>query len=225
MKLLGFLNLKNISGQIAALVIASIVAIHLILTATFLIYRPDRLDPPIEHGNIQLVAVAQLLAAAPAADRPALFADIARAFPQLHIESLPLDATHVMDKPDGVILQTLHRRLSSAYRFVPLAPYEPHKIGIVLRDGAMISAKVLPDPGLRPFWIGPWATTFLFAVISLTLLGLWVARVLTAPLSSFAKAAESFSLNGAAPRCPNGALKKFAPSQRRSTGCGSGSRP
>jgi signal transduction histidine kinase len=34
------------------------------------------------------------------------------------------------------------------------------------------------------------------------LLGLWAARALTAPLSSFAKAAESFSLNGAAAPLP-----------------------
>jgi len=40
--------------------------------------------------------------------------------------------------------------------------------------------------------------TLLFAIISVTLLGLWAARALTAPLSSFAKAAESFSLSGAA---------------------------
>ena len=42
----------------------------------------------------------------------------------------------------------------------------------------------------------PWMMTLLFAVISVTLLGLWAARALAAPLSSFAKAAESFSLNG-----------------------------
>jgi signal transduction histidine kinase len=44
--------------------------------------------------------------------------------------------------------------------------------------------------------------TLLFAVISVTLLGLWAARALTAPLSSFARAAESFSLNGAAAPLP-----------------------
>ena len=44
--------------------------------------------------------------------------------------------------------------------------------------------------------------TLLFAVISVTLLGLWAARALTAPLSSFAKAAENFSLNGAAAPLP-----------------------
>jgi signal transduction histidine kinase len=44
--------------------------------------------------------------------------------------------------------------------------------------------------------------TLLFAVISVTLLGLWAAHALTAPLSSFARAAESFSLNGAAAPLP-----------------------
>ncbi|MEA2795124.1 MAG: hypothetical protein QOI87_2504, partial [Bradyrhizobium sp.] len=61
MKLLGFLNLKGISAQIAALVVASIVASHLILTATFLIHRPDQYDPPIDRGNSQLAAAVQLL--------------------------------------------------------------------------------------------------------------------------------------------------------------------
>ena len=89
MKLLGFLNLKGISGQIAALVVASIVAIHLILTATFLIHRPDQPDPSIDRGHSQLVAVTQLLGTAPAAERPRLLADIAQTFPQLEIESLP----------------------------------------------------------------------------------------------------------------------------------------
>jgi signal transduction histidine kinase len=203
MNLLGFLKLRGISGQIAALVIASIIAIHLILIATFLIHRPDQLDPPIERINSQVVAAIQLLGAAPAGDRPALFADIARAFPQLHIEILPRGAAQAVDDLDGFNLHNLHRRLGSGYRFFSLASEAvTHKIGIALPDGAVISAEVLPDPGLRPFWIGPWATTFLFAVISLTLLGLWVARVLTAPLSSFAKAAESFSLNGTAPPLP-----------------------
>src|SRR6201998_39336 len=203
MNLLGFLNLRGISGQIAALVIPSIIAIHLILTATFLINRPDQLDPPVERVNSQVGAAVQLLGAATAPERPALFGAIARAFPQLHIESLPLGAAYAVDEPDGFTPHNLHRRLGSGYRFFSLASNEDtHKIGIALPDGAMISAEVLPDPGLRPFWVGPWTTTFLFAAISLTLLGLWVARVLTAPLSSFAKAAESFSLNGAAPPLP-----------------------
>src|SRR6202790_4840418 len=203
MKLLGFLNLKGISGQIAALVVASIIAIHLILTATFIIHRPDQLDPPIDRGHSQLAAVVQLLGAAPAVGRPRLFADIARAFPQLDVGSLPPGYVPAADEPDGLSLRSLHRRLGSNYRIFSLPHGEDtHKVGIALPDGAMISAKLLPDERQRPFWIGPWIMTLLFAVISVTMLGLWAARALTAPLSSFARAAEDFSLNGAAEPLP-----------------------
>jgi signal transduction histidine kinase len=199
MKLLGFLNLRGISGQIAALVVASIIAIHLIITATFLIHPPDQFDPPFEHGHSQLVPVLQLLGAAPAAGRPALFADIARAFPQLDVKSLPAGPAPAVDELDSFNLRSLHRRLGSSYRIFSLAHDEDiHKIGIVLPDGAMISAKLPPDERQLPFWIRPWIVTLLFAAVSVTLLGLWAARALTAPLSSFAKAAENFSLNGAA---------------------------
>jgi signal transduction histidine kinase len=198
MKLLGFLNLKNISGQIAALVVASIVAIHLILTATFLVGRPDQPDPSIDRGHAQFAAAVQLLGAAPAAERPRLFADIARAFPQLDVESLPPGPVPAASDRIGVDLRSLHRRLDSSYRIFPLAhDGDSHRIGIALPDGAMISARVLPDQRQRPFWGGPWMATLLFAIVSVSLLGLWAARALTAPLSSFAKAAESFSLNGA----------------------------
>jgi signal transduction histidine kinase len=203
MKRLGFLNLRGISGQIAALVVASIITIHLIITATFLIHQPDQLDPPFEHRHSQLVPVVQLLGAAPAAGRPALFADIARAFPQLDVESLPAGPAPAVDELDGFNLRSLHRRLGSGYRIFSLAHDEDvPKIGIVLPDGAMISAKLPPDERQRPFWIRPWIVTLLFGAISATLLGLWAARALTAPLSSFARAAESFSLNGATAPLP-----------------------
>jgi signal transduction histidine kinase len=203
MKLAGFLNLRGISGQIAALVVASIIAIHLILTATFLIHRPDQLDPPLDRGHSQLAAAAQLLGAATAAERPRLFADIARAFPQLDIESLPAGPALAVDELDGFNLRSLRRRLGSNYRIFSLGHEEDiHTIGIVLPDGAMISAKLPPDERQLPFWIRPWIVTLLFGVISVTLLGLWAARALTAPLSSFARAAENFSLNGAAAPLP-----------------------
>jgi signal transduction histidine kinase len=197
MKLFGFLNLKRVSGQIAALVVASIVAIHLIITATFLIHRPDQPEPAIGHGHSQLATVVQLLGAAPASERPRLFADIARAFPQLDIEGVPPGTVAAASQPDGPSHRSLHRRLGAGYRVFSLAPQDSRTVAIALPDGAMISAKIPADQRQHPFWGGPWMMTLLFAVISVTLLGLWAARALTAPLSSFAKAAESFSLNGA----------------------------
>ena len=203
MKLLDFLNLRNIGGQIAALVIASIIAIHLILTAIFLVSRPDQPDPTIDRGHAQFAAAVLLLGAAPAAERPRLFADIARAFPKLEVEFLPTGPIPPASDPEGLDLRSLHRRLDTSYRIFPLAhDRDGHKIGIALPDGAMISARVLPDQRPRTFWGGPWAVTLLFAIVSVGLLGVWAARTLTAPLSSFAKAAESFSLNGAAAPLP-----------------------
>jgi signal transduction histidine kinase len=201
MNLLGFLNLRRISGQIAALVVASIVALHLIITAVFLIHRPDQPDPMIDRRHSQLAASIQLIGAAPAAERPRLVADIAHAFPQLNIESLP-DTVAPEQDPATFEQRMLHHRLGANYRVFSLGPdTDPHKVGIVLPDGAMISA-MPSDFRPRSFWGGPWMMTLLFAVISFTLLGLWAARALTAPLSSFAKAAEDFSLDGTAAPLP-----------------------
>jgi signal transduction histidine kinase len=202
MKLLSFLNLRGISGQIAALVVVSIAALHVIITASFMINRPDQPDPSGDRGHAQLAASAHLLAAAPAPERRRLLADITRAFPQLSLELLPLAAVPAASEPEGG-LRGLHRRLGQNYRIFALPPDgDIRKIGIALPDGAMISANVMPDQRRPPFLGGPWMMTLLFAVISVTLLGLWAARALTAPLSAFAKAAESFSLNGAAAPLP-----------------------
>jgi signal transduction histidine kinase len=201
MKLAGFLNLRGISGQIAALVVASIVAIHLIIAASFLIHRPDQPEPSNGVRHSQVATITQLLGATPADERPRLLADIAQAFPQLDLKSLPPDAAaEDADSPD---LHNLGRRLGSGYRIFSLADAKgDRRVGIALPDGAMISARMPPDRRQPPFWGGPWMMTLLFAVISVTLLGVWAARALTAPLSSFARAAENFSLNGAAAPLP-----------------------
>src|SRR6185312_9393532 len=199
----GLLNLRGISGQIAALVVVSIAALHLIITASFLLHRPDQAEPASDRGHGQLAAAVQLLGAAPASERPRLNADIARAFPQLGIEILPSGQMPAADDADRFNRHGLQRRLGHDYRIFHLASDGgTRKVGIGLPHGMMISANVPPDRPRPPFLGGPWMMTLLFAVISVTLLGLWAARALTAPLSSFARAAESFSLNGAAAPLP-----------------------
>jgi signal transduction histidine kinase len=184
-------------------VIASILAIHVILTGIFLVNRADLPDPSIDRGHGQLAAAVQLLGAAAPADRPRLMADVARAFPKLDIEIMPPGPIPEASDPEAPELRSLHRRLDSTYRIFPLANEQnPHKVGIALPDGTMISARVLRDMRPRPFWIGSWGVTLLFAIVSVSLLSLWAARALTAPLSAFAKAAENFSVNGEASALP-----------------------
>jgi hypothetical protein len=159
MKLLSLVSLRGISGQIAALVVASVVALHLIITASFLIHRPDQPDPSMDRWHGQLATAAQLLGMAPASERPRLIGDIARAFPQLGIVELPADRAPVASDMSGPDLHAL-RRLGPNYQLFAL-PHEGdgppkegemRRIGIRLPDGAMISGNLIPDQHPRPFW-------------------------------------------------------------------------
>ncbi|AMA56506.1 ATP-binding protein [Bradyrhizobium sp. CCGE-LA001] len=196
-----FFHLKSIGGQIAALVVASIVALHLILTASFLISRPDRAEPP--DSAHQLADAALLLNGADAGERPRILADIVRAFPKAKIEVLaPKTAAPAVDS-ESPHLRNLRRHLGPRYKVVALAPQDGvQRVAVELSDGTMIAGRVEHGPRPPRFWGGPWMITLLFALISVTMLGLWAAYALAAPLSSFAKAAENFSLDGTAEPLP-----------------------
>lgn len=196
-----FFHLKSIGGQIAALVVASIVALHLILTVSFLISRPDRAEPPPDSAH-QLADAALLLNGADASERPRILADIARAFPRAGIELLTPGTVSVTDG-DGQHLRNVRRHLGHQYKVLALAPQGgAHRIAVQLLDGTMIAGRVEQSPYPPRFWGGPWIITLLFALISVTVLGLWAAYALAAPLSSFARAAENFSLDVAGEPLP-----------------------
>jgi len=109
MKFPRLLNLRGISGQIAALVVVSIAALHLIVTGIFWLHRPDTPDPAIDRGHSHFLASVELLGKAPSAERPRLIADITRTFPQLDIRLLAPDADTTAVEPDNRVLRTLHR--------------------------------------------------------------------------------------------------------------------
>ncbi|MHC2625842.1 signal transduction histidine kinase [Bradyrhizobium huanghuaihaiense] len=201
MKPFGFFHLRGIGGQIAALVLASTVALHLVVTTAFLISRPDRPDAPPD-GAHQLTDAALLLGSADAAERPRLVADLARAFPKLGIEMLAPGTAEIVEESDSQHLRGMRRHLGRGYKVVRLAPDGPaHRVGVELPDGSVIAGRV--EGGPRPwFWGAPWLMTLMTAFICVTVLGLWAARALAAPLSSFARAAENFSLDGGADPLP-----------------------
>ncbi len=195
------LRMKGIRSQITALVAASIIALHIIITAVFLVERSEPPEFENEPGPAELFSAVQILARAPDAERPRLMADIARGFPQLDIQAYSgsLPASPEPRSPHNFI----QRRLGPFFKVASLPPNGgAHGVVVEFPDGMMISAKMLLHHREPPFWGNPWITTVMFAVIIVTLLGLWAARALTAPLSSFAKAAESFSLDGDASALP-----------------------
>ncbi|AWL98188.1 ATP-binding protein [Bradyrhizobium ottawaense] len=200
MKPFGFFHLKGIGGQIAALVLASTVALHLVVTTAFLISRPDRPDTPPD-GAHQLTDAALLLGSAEAGERPRLVADLARAFPKLGIEMLA-PGTASVEENDNQRLRGMRRHLGRGYRAVQLtSDGTVSRVGVELPDGTMIAGHV--EGGPRPwFWGAPWLMALMSAFICVSVLGLWAARALAAPLSSFAKAAENFSLDGGAEPLP-----------------------
>jgi signal transduction histidine kinase len=202
MKQFGFFHLKSIGGQIAALVVASIVALHLILTASFLISRPDRGALPPDNAH-QLADAALLLGSAADSERPRILADIARAFPRLGLEVLAPGSASIVDDTEAQHLHGVRRHLGHRYKVLALAPQDGlHRIAVELPGGTMIAGHVESEPYPTRFWGTPWMMTLLFALISVTMLGLWAAYALAAPLSSFARAAEGFSLDGAADPLP-----------------------
>lgn len=201
MKPFGFFHLRGIGGQIAALVLASTVALHLVVTTAFLISRPDRPDAAPD-GAHQLIDAALLLNSVSEVDRPRLLADLSRAFPKLNIETLAPGAAAVVEENESQHLRGIRRHLSRGYKVVQLAPDGgTHRVGVQLPDGTVIAGWV--ENGPRPWlWGSPWLITLMTAFICITVLGLWAARALAMPLSSFARAAENFSLDGASEPLP-----------------------
>lgn len=196
---IAFLNLKRISGQITALVLASIVTLHLIVTSVFLIHQPDpqwRHESPFPHNHDLAGVALRLFGAATPSERAVLIAVLSRSDPQLEIEALPRDLVPSPEDARRSELRGLPPWLKDDDRiFAANADSGNPRIGFALPDGTGVTMQ-LESGGLRPpFWAGPWIMTLFLAAISVVLLSLWAARALTTPLSSFADAAENFSLS------------------------------
>lgn len=195
---------NRISGQIALLVVGAVIAIHLVLTTVFLLSRP-REPAPRDGGPGQLGTLIQVIDNADRASREALVAALGKSFPSFSLRYVG-DVT----LPDGERadhrLRELRHFLGGDFHAAVLAPAggeEPRgflPVAIQLRDASFVTARIAPGPP-RP-WLGPFQMTVVFVVAVLTLLGVWAARMLTRPLTAFARAAESFSPERDAPPLP-----------------------
>lgn len=193
------LFLDRIGGQIAMLILVSLLAIHGVITVSLYVGRlGERFEPPY-GGPAELAAVVRTIAAEPEAERPQAIARAAVAFPGLHLASAaPLPAESDTASGDRHIRFLAHA-LGPAFRVAapPAINGRSDMVVIALPDSGGIAASLaaMREP---PMIAGPIAMTAMFVVISVSLLGLWAARSLRSPLSAFAQAAENFSLDGKA---------------------------
>jgi signal transduction histidine kinase len=194
-------SFRRISGQIAALVVISLVTIHLLFGIAWWVHQARERGGPPQHRHTQIETLARLVSTTAPADRPALLAEIARAFPQLELAAAPRDlAASGQEHVGGMGLPPPQDFEIAMFR--PAGSEGSGRLGIRLRDGSMLTASGDPRGGGPPFFGGFLTTTLLFLVVCLAFLSVWAGRALSRPLSAFAAAAETFSLSGAAEPLP-----------------------
>ena len=215
---------KKAAGQIALLVVAALLAAHVLAAVMLLALRePWRPDERPGVAATRLSTVARLLDAAEPGERDGILRAAARGLPTLRIA--PWDgaapsaeqgntgegSTGQGSTEDGIGQHPLIERLRDGFgRALPVTDLSPGhdrgktgllQIGITTPAGARLRA-VLPDDFPRPPAQGPIIFTFVFLGVSLTLLSFWATRALTAPLAGLAAAAEAFGTAEEPPPLP-----------------------
>ena len=196
---------NRIGSQMAILILISLLAIHAFIAVSyFLSHRGGPWGPP-DDGPAQFVAMVRLAAVTPPVERAHLIEDMAHAFP--HMEIRPAAAMPASVDRADLRLRHLGNRLGPGFEMAMQKPDAPGvaaeglAVAVRLPDGEVLSARL--QPRFEPPFLGdPIVSTVLFVIISVSLLGIWATRALRRPLSGFAKAAESFSLDGDVAKLP-----------------------
>jgi signal transduction histidine kinase len=191
---------NRIRGQIAILILLSLVAIHAVITASFL-WNRGQFDPPSPPGpGSEIATVIRAIAAGPRTDRAEFLSHLATAFPGLNVASWNGEIPEPAGTSANSSSMRLLRHLGPGFHIsaIPASAGNPdrgERLLVRLPDGDIITLAPLRERS-PPLIGGPLAMTVLFVVISITLLVLWAARSLTRPLTDLADAAESFSPDG-----------------------------
>lgn len=185
-------NLRRISGQIAALVLISLVLIH-VLIAGFIFVSRSHPYMMIDEPQFQLELISRIVARTPQDSRPAMIDAIRQAYPDLHLDLVrPGEALSDGDRAQSYA--TIPWSPTVSVDIAQQGPPTERRAIVDFHDGDRLKA-IVRKLDLPEFLTGLWAGTLLFLLVSTSLLGIWAGRALARPLSAFAKAAESFSLS------------------------------
>ena len=199
-RFLGSLTSWRISSQIAILTVVSLLLSQVITAATIFMLFPPPGSPP--GGALrELVMAAKLVEDAPTSDaRAAIMEAIRRTLPELTLwKEAPPEPSHIVDVGP---LRGIQADLGDRFGvYVVVPPHQPpgDRVLVVIRfpDGSAIVAPLDPRPWIFGPGGGVLLSTLIFLGLAISLLTLWAARSLTAPLTRFADAAERFTVGRA----------------------------
>ncbi|MDA9413704.1 histidine kinase [Bradyrhizobium sp. CCBAU 25360] len=198
--LVALFSFRRISGQIAALILGSLVLIHVLIAGYFLLNQPKLLaDTPLE----QIELIVRIIANTPKAERAIVLDSVSRTFPPLKLQLR--DSVSAAATPQSMRTSlTIPFALGVRAELVRGSGADDERVWFYLPGDDVLEATI-GSPKMPAFVSGLWTSTLLFLVASLTLLGVWAGRALSSPLSAFARAAEDFSLSrSSAPLPENG---------------------
>ncbi|MDN4983160.1 two-component sensor histidine kinase [Bradyrhizobium arachidis] len=188
-------SFRRISGQIAALILVSLVFIHVSIAGYFLLNRPRLAsDRPFEQFEL----IAQIMANTTQANRPVVLDSVRQTFPALKLQLRDDVTTAPMPKRTPLSIPS---PLEGHTDLIRGSGPDGDRLWYYLTKDDVLEATI-GSPQMPAFVSGLWTSTLLFLVASVTLLGVWAGRALSSPLSAFARAAENFSLNGSAAPLP-----------------------
>ncbi|GJE26454.1 ATP-binding protein [Methylobacterium organophilum] len=194
---------RSAAGQIALLVVASILAAHICAGLAVLALRePWRAEGHPGVAATRLATVARLVDASDPAAREGVLTSAAKTLPALRLSAwdgtLPATGGPKQDLGEGRgmldrVREVFGPNLDLTLLGTGAGPNGGRilHIGLATPSGARLQA-VLPAEPPRPSLQGPLVLTLLFLGLSLAMLSLWATRALTAPLARLAHAAEAF---------------------------------
>jgi len=189
-------SFRRISGQIAALVLVSLILIHVLIAGYFLLSRPKLLaDRPLE----QFALIVRIIANTPQPERATVLESVSRTFPALKLRLLEGVSASTVPLPERTL--NVLSPLDGEVDLIRGGTSEDDRVWFHLSKDDVLEATI-GSPKMPAFVSGLWTSTLLFLVASVTLLGVWAGRALSSPLSAFARAAENFSLNRSSPPLP-----------------------
>jgi signal transduction histidine kinase len=222
MRRLHWLLPSRISGQIAIVIAVSLVVIHSILTFGFFSGDHHGKDPRGPPGPFR--DLIRLIDGFDPQDRPRLVSAIGRVFPQYEFALVPAREASLARSADadpdladaGAGSDAVQRADGGQ-----IGEAVSGRVTIRLADGQGLEARIAPPPGPPPGKSGPQGAlitplkvSLLSLAIIMTLLGVWVARVLTAPLRSFVDAAEAFNPDAEIAPLPEGGPEEIRAAAR-----------